>query len=352
MAFGFGTSTGFPDIGALPTDFVSFDCFSSTYGVMLGALGLDPAVLGDEWGYRYESPVSRRDGLPFPLPRLYRVPMRDKIAAWYGLQEIRTPHATAADALAHTLAAVRDGRWVIVEADTYYLRHTGFSRRLHYPHRVVVARADRDRAFLIDAYRGSTFRGWVPTGELLAALSRADLPPDAMEYPVITTTEVVVPHEPRPADGERVLAAIHDSVGHYFAASGPGADRSGREAIEDFREDLLAARDSAADLNGDLVMDYLAFFGEVASQRLLNARFVAMAAALCPADGLAEAVDGFAVLAEQWLKLRTVYFVGTTGRRPAADVVRKIATRLASLLAQEREAVQTLARTLPEVDGR
>jgi hypothetical protein len=349
VAFTAGTYKGFPDVVDAPADFVSFDCFSSTYGVILGALGCNPGILGDEWGYRYDTWASRRSGLPFPLPRLYRVPMRDKMLSWYGIDEVRIAHETPEDALDYTLAAVRSGSWVIVQADTFHLRHTGFSGRLHYPHRLVVGRADSDRAYIVDAYRGSEFRGWVPTTQLLAALSRQDVPADAMEHSAITTMEVSVPTQRRPLRGERMLTALHDSVGHYLASAGQGPERSGFLAVEDYRRDLFAVRDFALDLNGGLAMDYLAFFGEVASQRRLNARFLAALDSLLPAEALARAVEAFAALADEWLKLRTLYFVGTTGRRPAGDVVTKVATRLTAVLAREREAVEELTRALPAV---
>jgi hypothetical protein len=329
-------------------DFVSLDCYTSTYGVVLGTLGYDPRVLGDEWGYQYAASTDRRpDTLPFPLPRLYREKFHDRLAAWFGISERRTAHRHPDGALASALSALRHGVPVIVETDTFHLRHTGFVGRLHYPHRIVLAGCAADRVYFVDAYRGSSHRGWLPIPELLAAMSRDHLPADALEHPQITTFELVTPAGgPRPPDGGRILDVLRDNVTRYLSGSAEAPQLGGRQALDAYLDDLCAAQRSTRDLGGEHFVDYLAFFGEVASQRQLNSAFLELAASSLAVPALTDLAVGFAALSAEWLKMRSVYFAGSTGRRPVTDVVARLIARMARAVERETALVQDLDRAL------
>jgi hypothetical protein len=184
-------------------------------------------------------------------------------------------------------------------------------------------------------------------------MSRADLAPGFLETERTTTVELLPPAAPpRLPEGNQLLAALRATAERYVSADpGQAGALAGRRAMEAYIADLRGVAHSADEQDGERTIDYLAFFGEVASQRRLNAAFLRLAARQTGRASCDQGADAFEELSSQWLRMRALFFAGGTRKRPAHQVAQRISTRLEAAVRQESSAVQQLLAGLPATEG-
>ncbi|MFF8730106.1 BtrH N-terminal domain-containing protein [Streptomyces sp. NPDC015171] len=308
------------------SDFFALDCITATFGTVAAWLGRDPSVLGDDWGYR-SRPLSQTEW-PFENVCTRRRTAEQALSAWYGLTADERVHGGPDEVAEHLGERLAEGTPVIVFVDAFHMPYTSQYQQQHHCHRVVLRSATDDGFDVVDRYRGSLFEGVVEARVLLAAMSAPELADGLRGDPDWRHRTLVVKPgagRPGPPSGERLRAAIRDTAAVYTEESGEqGPLRSGVRQLRERPE-------AFATPSAPTMTEMSAWFGELASQRALNARYLRLAAGLCEVPALTEAAAEADALARQWETIRNYFFLRIRKGTPAvlriADMLDAIADR-------------------------
>ncbi|MFD7132983.1 BtrH N-terminal domain-containing protein [Streptomyces sp. NPDC059894] len=321
----------------MDAEFSALDCISATYGITTAWLGHDPSVLGCEWGYHPRADTVETE---WPVEHLgiHRSTPEEILHAWHGTTAELRRHGTPEKAGEYIHAQVRDGIPVIAWVDTFHVPHSAFHGQQHHAHRIVIrSRAesegeDAGTVFrVVDRYQGSLYDGPLDARALSAAMSSDALGEARRGDPDWRNRTLVVRAGSRPGkpDGERHRAALARNV----------RESGGIALLADCADELRAAPDAFAALSPVGMIEVSAWFGELASQRALNARFLRAAAEACALPALHERAADADALSRRWEMTRNTFFLRF--RKGAATVVRiaDLMTRTAALEKEWNERV-------------
>ncbi|MFF3498204.1 hypothetical protein [Streptomyces sp. NPDC003247] len=226
---------------------------------------------------------------------------------------------------------MRDGIPVIAWVDTFHVPHSSFHGQQHHAHRLVLrSRAEGEgegTVFrVVDRYQGSLYDGPLDARALSAAMSSDALGEARRGDPDWRNRTVVVRAGERPGepDGERHRAALARNV----------RESGGIGLLTDCADELRAAPDAFAALSPVGMIEVSAWFGELASRRALNARFLRAAAGACALPALLDRAADADALSRRWEMTRNTFFLRF--RKGAATVVR-IADLMTQTAALEKE---------------
>ncbi|MFF8726254.1 BtrH N-terminal domain-containing protein [Streptomyces sp. NPDC015171] len=347
---------------AAEAEFSALDCISATFGVAAARLGHDPSVLGDQWGYHRRTDAVETEW-PVEFLGIHRRTPEEILLDWYGLRTTVREHGSAERAAAHVHEQLASGVPVIAWVDTFHIPYSSFYGRQHHAHRLVISGygegggggaplADpgpADRPFhVVDRYQGFPYDGPLDAGTLSVAMSSESLGEARRGDPDWRNrTLVVLP--PPAARGGTSTAAVPAATGTQEAgtagipagerfraalarntAEGPAAAALPTAAADALRADPARF----ADLSPVGVIEVSAWFGELASQRALNARFLRAAAAACGLPALQERAADAEALSRRWEMTRNVFSVRL---RQGAPAVVRVADLITETVRRENE---------------
>lgn len=323
--------------------FEAGDCNIASYGTAVRAAGLDPVVLGCRRGFQWR----HNPGLCLGEIRLALSDIPTDVRSWYDVDIVKEDFPDAGTALERLAAA---GDWpVVVDADSYYLPYSSTFRREHYPHTVVLVEARTDGVLVVDGYRGYRFDGVLDVNTMLQALGSPPRP-GAMQFDLVprhdadsVSVRAVRVRSRIPgqaADPTIILDRLRDNM-DPFDDAGSG-DRVGVEAVVAIADTLRAA--VGGGLDPGAVYDILSFLGSVASQRSLNANFLAWAATRLDVPALAAGATLAEHASRRWGMLRNWVYLrankNPSALHRAADTLVELSTEEKALSAALRTAVE------------
>jgi hypothetical protein len=316
------------------------ECATGTYGRMLRHLGLEPRVLGDSWGYRYNP-----DAGTWPVSglRVYVRGHRETLREWYGVDRCALVHPDPESARRYMCEVVDDGRLVGLTVDLYAWPRSSFHGLHHFPHRILIAGYRDGEAFVVDGQGAGRWSRWVPVDVLYAA-SGGDALSGAYGGRDGRNSTVDIPRpagRPEPEDRARYLTVILGNTDRYLRPDAYSPSGGGRHAIRDFCRDLSAFAKGMTDFPPELVVPGVSFLGALATQRQFNALFVELAAERTGAD-LAGSVTALAEVARGWRQLYHMLLYGFHAGRDMAPLFRRLTQRLAELCRQEAATMTLL----------
>lgn len=335
--------------GVPDPDFSALDCISATFGISAAWLGHDPSVLGDGWGYH-----RRKDAVETEWPlehlRIHRRTPEEILHDWYGLTADHIQHADSEQAEEYIRAQLLDGNPVIAWVDTFHVPHCSFHRQQHHSHRIVIhpeggKDAEKAGCFrIVDRYQGSLFDGLMESSTVFTAMSSDALgearrgDPDWRNRTVVVkaaTLDFGKLHNAawKEAQRERFRSAVARNA-HSFA---------GAELLTACADELRAAPDAFTSLSSVGAIEVSAWFGELASQRALNARFLRAAAEACALPSLHDRAADAEALSQHWEMTRNYFFLRF---RKGSVAVRRIADRITETATLEAEWNMKLRESL------
>lgn len=321
------------------------DCFADTYTVLLRDVGIDPRVLGDDWGYRYVAPEVAASE-PFLRLRINRHEYRDSIFRWYGIAERRISHSSDRALWGHVDEVLADGRQVALQLDTFFYPNSPFHRRIHHLHRVVVAgRRDLD-VYVLDEFPGRPFRGWLPVDVLNQAI-RSDVL--ASQYAGVGGKRCSVDLPPPPWVAQPAVAdleaALMANVQSYLGEQGDSAAPVGWCAVQRFLSDVRRYAANGSQVDQSLITDGVNFFAALAKQRRQNALFVQLVG---DRGGVRvdEAVNQLRDISHRLDQVRAFFFFGASAGRPTGEHVGRLADRLTQTFFEEYDCMRRLSHLL------
>jgi hypothetical protein len=335
-------AVGAAESAALVARTRAWDCYTSSAGYVLAALGYEHRVLGAEWGYRRPDPDTEiaDPSHRVVLPRRTRRGIGELVFFWHGVSERIDRHATPEAAVVHVSRELASGLPVVLRLDSFHVPHATQFRRMHHPHRLVAAASSSDGGIrLADPYQGSVFDGWVPGEAVLRALDCAEVHPFDGFGEATVTFALRPTAPPRAPDRETVRAEIAANLDGYFR--GAAGAEPGREVVRAFVESLvsLGREQRLSPMTGLLLAT---FFGECGSQRTQNARFLEVAETAVP--GAAAHAAAFDALAGEWLAVRHLFFVAHARGRDVAAYLPGLLGRLRALIRSEAEVFGAVDR--------
>ncbi|MEH0467420.1 hypothetical protein QA943_00940 [Streptomyces sp. B21-097] len=313
--------------------FEAGDCNIASYGTAVRAAGLDPIVLGCRRGFEWR----HNPALPLGEIRLALSDIPTDIKSWYDVDIVKEDFPDAGTALERLASA---GDWpVIVDVDSYHLPYSSTFQREHYPHTVVLIEVRSDGVFVVDGYRGYRFDGVLDMNTMLQALGSPPRP-GAMDFDLVPRHDADsvsvraarvrsrIPDQS--ADPTIILDRVRDNMGPFDDAG--SGDRVGVEAVVAIADTLHAAVDEG--LAPGAVYDVLSFLGSVASQRSLNADFLAWAATQLDMPTLAAGATLAEHASRRWGMLRNWVYL-RANKNPSA--LHRAADMLVEIAAEEKE---------------
>ncbi|WP_079274885.1 BtrH N-terminal domain-containing protein [Streptomyces phaeoluteigriseus] len=326
--------------GSPDPEFSALDCISATFGITALWLGRDPSVLGDHWGYH-----RRTDAVDCEWPvehlGIHRRTPEEILHEWYGLTADHVQHADTEQAEEYIRAQLRDGNPVIAWVDTFHVPHSSFHLQQHHSHRIVIRPEDGDDKEdtgpfrIVDRYQGSLFDGSMERGTLFTAMS-SDALGEARRGDPDWRNRTVVVKAGTPDSGEVRAAVRREAQGERFRAAVASTARSfaGADLVTACADELRAAPDDFTSLGPVGTIEVSAWFGELASQRALNARFLRAAAETCAIPSLHDRAADAEALSRRWEMTRNYFFLRF---RKGAVAVRRIADLITETATMERE---------------
>ncbi|MGJ5895469.1 hypothetical protein DF268_07815 [Streptomyces sp. V2] len=306
--------------------FTSLDCITSTYGTVLRSLGYDPAALGECWGYHHAPMVEAE--WPIEHLELRRRPIADTLRSWYGLDIEVERHPTVQQAWQTARGILDAGRLVIVLVDAFHLPYSGQYLRVHHPHRIVITGYSGAVVDVFDGYQGSLFEGQIDLSDLLAAMSAEQLAEQRRGDPDWRNWTITL----RPGKGAHAKwtkavfnSALKRNLDLFLSGAEEGAP-AGCTRLRDCIEELRSAPSSFAELSPVGMLEVTGWFGELGSQRSLNARFLRAAGEALSLPRLGDCAEQAEELSKRWT-MKKVYVYMRLHRR-GAQAVSHIADRL------------------------
>ncbi|MGA4850942.1 BtrH N-terminal domain-containing protein [Streptomyces sp. G5(2025)] len=290
------------DLSVRRGEFTSLDCITATYGHVLVTLGYDPSVLGADWGYHpVELPESE-----WPVERFafHRRSFEKTLLDWYGINSELIQHQDTNAVEKYLRERLGRNEPVIVLVDAFHLPHSSNYHLQHHAHRIVVHSDEGPEFAIIDRYRGSLFEGVIGAPELLSAMSSEALAEGRRGDPDWRNRTICV-SSGSPGDRPSYATSAHAAI---VQNTEPAATLSGTTALRTCAGQLRAAPEAYATLSPAGMIEVSAWFGELASQRALNARFL-RAAVAAGVPGLTEGADAADDLSRHWERTRNYFFL-------------------------------------------
>ncbi|OQR65806.1 hypothetical protein B6E66_01645 [Streptomyces maremycinicus] len=330
--------------GAADRDFLALDCISATFGITAAWLGHDPSVLGDHWGYHRRTD-SVESEWPVEQIGIHRRTPEEILSEWYGLAIDHIHHPDSRRAEEYIRDQLADGNPVIAWVDTFHVPHSSFHGQQHHSHRIVIRPeggegGENDGALrIVDRYQGSLFDGFMDSDTLFTAMSSDALGEARRGDPDWRNRTVVVKGGPRPP-GEAQEAARKDTHEEgqrerFRSALARNTHFSaGADLVTACADELRSTPDAFASLSPVGTIEVSAWFGELASQRALNARFLRAAAESCALPQLFHAAADAEALSRRWEMTRNFFFLRF---RKGSVAVQRIADLITETVTLERE---------------
>ncbi|MEU5278066.1 BtrH N-terminal domain-containing protein [Streptomyces asoensis] len=345
--------------GATGTDFLALDCISATLGVTAAWLGHDPSVLGEHWGYHRRLDAVESE---WPVERIgiHRRTPEEILSEWYGLTTDHVHHPDSRRAEEYIRAHLSAGRPVIAWVDTFHVPHSSFHGQQHHSHRVVIHPVngdggrtgggtgggggdEKDGAFrIVDRYQGSLFDGFMDSDTLFTAMSSDALgearrgDPDWRNRTAVVTAASPLESGEAGDAGETAREKREEGRRDRFRAAVAGTAHfaAGADLAAACADELRAAPEAFASLSPVGTIEVSAWFGELASQRALNARFLRAAAETCALPPLVDRAADAEALSRRWEMTRNYFFLRF---RKGPDAVRRIADLITETVTLEKE---------------
>ena len=313
--------------GSMEATFPSFDCFTATYGTALVRAGWDPVVLGDQWGYGWDGGPPDDSAWPLNHLAISHWPLEETLRYWYGIDVDVVHHPSSDAAWSYVCVLTDQRRPVVVTADAFHLPYSPHFHKVHLPHRVLVTGRRGDRVSLVDSYRGAQFAGLLPAADVRRAM--AAIPADHTGRDC--TSEVMPPQEASPCalHPDAVRDAVRDNALRYL---GPG-DLCGEAILRRVISGIRAFARDGGRLREDTFLTGVMYFGELASQRTLNAAFLLRAAAVLRIPSLRRAAELAEDASEGWMTVRNVFFLRV--RSNPGSALARVADRMDALAESE-----------------
>lgn len=340
--------------GASSRDFLALDCISATFGVTTAWLGHDPSVLGEHWGYHRRTDAVDTE---WPLEQLgiHRRTPEEILHEWYGLVAEHVHHADPVRAEEYIRAQLRDGNPVIAWVDTFHVPHSSFHLQQHHSHRIVIRPGDGDDEAtagslrIVDRYQGSLFDGFIDSGTLFAAMSSDALGEARRNDPDWRNRTVVVKAGTPDSGRARETATAQARRRRFHSAVVRSAHScAGTDMVITCADELRTTPDAFTSLSPVGTIEVSAWFGELASQRALNARFLRAAAESCALPSLHDRAADAEALSKRWEMTRNYFFLrfrkGAAAVRRIADLITETATLEEEWQAKTRDSLATPAR--------
>jgi hypothetical protein len=312
--------------------FETGDCITSTYGTLIGHLGGRPEIFGAQWGYRRGTVPDAQ----WPFERLdasRRTPC-DVISDWYGAAVAWTRHESWPAAWQHVRDVLDTGHPIVIVADSFHLPYCWQFQKEHSPHRIVLTGYADDAVEVSDGYKGSLFHGRLALEALVTAVTSDGLiRPRRLNVDGRNTT-ITVRGPLRHVDGARgyLGEVLVLNVGRYA--------ESGHDLLRECAAAIVAEAAELAQVPAESISEVSAWFGGMASQRSLNARFLRWSAELLELPGLEACADRAVLLSRRWEKVRNYMFLrlGPLARAGAIEggaAVRRVGELVAGAAAEE-----------------
>ncbi|MDQ0578619.1 BtrH N-terminal domain-containing protein [Streptomyces rishiriensis] len=340
---------------AADRDFLALDCISATFGITAAWLGHDPSVLGDHWGYHRRADAVESEW-PVEQIGIHRRTPEEILSEWYGLAADHIQHADSRRAEEYIRAQLSDGNPVIAWVDTFHVPHSSFHGQQHHSHRIVIHPGDgnggekADALRIVDRYQGSLFDGFMESGTLLTAMSSDALGEARRGDPDWRNRTVVLKAGPLER-GEAHKAARKETREERqqdrfrSAVAGNALFSTGADLVTACADALRATPDAFASLSPVGTIEVSAWFGELASQRALNARFLRAAAETCALPLLADRAADAEALSRRWEMTRNYFFLRF---RKGSVAVQRIADLITETVTLEKEWNARLRESLAE----
>ncbi|MFD9433561.1 BtrH N-terminal domain-containing protein [Streptomyces sp. NPDC060002] len=335
--------------GASDRDFLALDCISATFGITAAWLGHDPSVLGDHWGYH-----RRTDDVDSEWPveqiGIQRRKPEEILSEWYGLTADHIHHADSRRAEEYIRDQLSDGNPVIAWVDTFHVPHSSFHGQQHHSHRIVIHPGDGDGGEkagalrIVDRYQGSLFDGFMESGTLFTAMS-SDALGEARRGDPDWRNRTVVVKAGRLASGKARKEACEERRQERFRSvvAENAHSFAGADLVTACADELRATPDAFASLSPVGTIEVSAWFGELASQRALNARFLRAAAETCALPLLHDRAADAEALSRRWEMTRNYFFLrfrkGSVAVGRIADLITETVTLEAEWNARLRESI-------------
>ncbi|MFJ9025284.1 BtrH N-terminal domain-containing protein [Streptomyces sp. NPDC102259] len=341
--------------GASNRDFLALDCISATFGITTAWLGHDPSVLGDHWGYHRRTDAVDSE---WPVERIgiQRRTPEEVLSEWYGLTADHLHHADSRRAEEYIRAQLSDGNPVIAWVDTFHVPHSSFHLQQHHSHRIVIHPGDGNEGEkagslrIVDRYQGSLFDGLMESGTLFTAMSSDALGEARRGDPDWRNRTVVVKAGPLASEQAReaVREEAHEETRQErfrSVVAGNAHFAAGADLVAACADELRAAPDAFASLSPVGTIEVSAWFGELASQRALNARFLRAAAETCALPLLHDRAADADSLSRRWEMTRNYFFLRF---RKGSVAVQRIADLITETVTLEKEWNERLRESLAE----
>jgi hypothetical protein len=326
---------------------IHLDCSANTYSRALRHHGLDPRILGAEWGYWY---VPEKHAFPLFGLQVARRSRELAIRDWYGCRALTIDHENAAAAWTSIRATVASGNVSIIDVDLHEWPLSTFHQKLHYPHRVIVAACRGDHVLVLDGRAKNRFVGWMSTQNVTRAMNTTQL--SILDFGVHSsgvnrTTELLPPAAEQNITlaPERFRDALVANVSRYLEKHHDLGEPYGHLLIKMFAADLAAYLAAAAEIPDELVMPSMGILGEPASQWRLAALFLEQASAHLELD-LTRSAQRFEKISAAWTKVFNTFFLGYHGGRDRIGLLKLVVNRTTAIADDELRAVTELAALL------
>ncbi|MFM9652509.1 MULTISPECIES: BtrH N-terminal domain-containing protein [Streptomyces] len=330
--------------GSMDADFSALDCISATFGITAAWLGHDPSVLGDHWGYHRRTDAVDSE---WPVEHLgiHRRTPEEILHEWCGLTADHVHHADSRRAEEYIDAHLRDGHPVIAWVDTFHVPHSSFHLQQHHSHRIVLRpedgndKGDSGSVRIVDRYQGSLYDGFMERSTLLTAMASDALgearrgDPDWRNRTVVVKAGTPDFGESQGAQQERFRSALARNARSFDDV----------DLVTACADELRAAPDDFTSLSSVGTIEVSAWFGELASQRALNARFLRAAAEACALPSLHDRAADAEALSRRWEMTRNYFFLRL---RKGSAAVRRIADLITETATLEREWNEKLLKSL------
>ncbi|MER5198154.1 BtrH N-terminal domain-containing protein [Streptomyces sp. NPDC002755] len=292
------------------------------------------------------------------------------LGEWYGLTADHIHHADSQRAEEYIRAQLSEGNPVIAWVDTFHVPHSSFHLQQHHSHRIVIHPADDNDGGgngngngnggkkagalrIVDRYQGSLFDGFMESATLFTAMSSDALGEARRGDPDWRNRTVVVKAGPL-ASGEARGAARKETHEErrrerFRSVVAENADAcAGADLVTACADELRATPDAFASLSPVGTIEVSAWFGELASQRALNARFLRAAAETCALPLLHDRAADAEALSRRWEMTRNYFFLRF---RKGAAAVQRIADLITETVALENEWNARLRESLAGQDA-
>lgn len=281
------------------------------------SVGLDPVILGGQWGY------ARRPESDSVLGDIWLEPLdlHSAIQCWYDLSIAHEEFEHVEEAVGALADPVRCPS--IVSVDSYHLPFSSTYRREHFPHALYVVGVTATSAQVVDGYRGYRFEGELdldilreamasPAARGRGAMSLMRCQHDPEHSGGVTTVRLCDVPPGQVPSGSLVVPQLERNL-RMIDSPGAGESVGGAAVIATAKG---IHESVGAGLDASVMAELLSLLGSVSSQRALNADFLSWAAVAADLPVLADGAEVAGLAARRWLMLRNLVYLRASGSSP------------------------------------